>query len=516
MKEIKTKKGFIFIKNKDQDILRDIKEYFEDPTIFLKLNKQIAIGKIPSYRKDINNNNNKINDSNNNIKYIKGANANTDTGINLSTIPNYSINQKTINSKEDNSPNSNNNNIIMNTISGSKDNNNNNNNNNSKTNNIFDFKKQKAEKTNYYNYINTEQNLFNHKSVGVANKNLLNINKIYSITEDDKNNGKNKKSSKDNNNNKVIVLISNKNENLKNSEKFEEPKKIKKRRIAYGIKNTKRPLSVGIHYKYETSNEIIKTYTVGKSREEESKIKGTNDLMPNEVVDKIKIKYLTQEKKLKEKNAQFNNDKNISNYLCKKCNKKEENLLYNNIENFRIKKQLLDYLESKKNLSERLGNKLWYINLRRPDFLKSARGLFVNIGKDEKQIWEPVVDFPMNNVEIIKKAETPHKKDNNFENFLKIKHLYPRNLYNYTKKNIKIRNKMPNLNEMNDMVIKGKNMILAEKENFLNHDDKLTLTGHKYRVFKDPREFNIKYSQDCLYKLNSQYTGLPYHKNMNN
>jgi hypothetical protein len=92
----------------------------------------------------------------------------------------------------------------MNTISGSKDNNNNNNNNNSKTNNIFDFKKQKAEKTNYYNYINTEQNLFNHKSVGVANKNLLNINKIYSITEDDKNNGKNKKSSKDNNNNKIM------------------------------------------------------------------------------------------------------------------------------------------------------------------------------------------------------------------------------------------------------------------------------------------------------------------------
>ena len=232
--------------------------------------------------------------------------------------------------------------------------------------------------------------------------------------------------------------------------------------------------------------------------------------MPNEFVEKIKIKYLTQEKKLKEKNVQNTKDKNISIYLSKRCNKKEENLLYNNIENFRIKKQLLDYLESKKNLSERLGNKLWYIYLRRPDFIKKARGLFVSTGKEEKQIWEPVVDFPMNNVEIIKKVETPLKENNNFEKFLKIKHLYPVNLFNYNKKNIKIKSRMPNLNEMNNMVIKGKNMILAEKENFLNHDDKLTLTGHKYRVFKDPRESNLKYSQDCLYKLDYQYNGLPY------
>ena len=509
MKEIKTKKGFIFIKNKDQDILRDIKEYFEDPNIFLKLNKQIAIGKIPSNRKDLNNNDNIKSDSINNIKHIKATNINTETGINLSTIPNYSVNQRTINSKEENTQQGNN--KILNTISGSKDINNYNN--DLKMNNIIDIRKQKSSKTNYYNFIFAEQNPFNRKSfAAVNNNNLLNINKIYSTTENDNNNdnGKIKKFSK-NSNKKLTLLFSKKNENLKNSHNIEETKKIKKRRInTYGIKNTKRPLSVGIHYKYETSNEIIKTYTKGKSREEESKSKGTNNFMPNEVVDKIKIKYLTQEKKLKEKNVQNTKDKNISIYLSKRCNKKEENLLYNNIENFRIKKQLLDYLESKKNLSERLGNKLWYIYLRRPDFIKKARGLFVSTGKEEKQIWEPVVDFPMNNVEIIKKVETPLKENNNFEKFLKIKHLYPVNLFNYNKKNIKIKSRMPNLNEMNNMVIKGKNMILAEKENFLNYDDKLNLTGHKYRVFKDPRESNLKYSQDCLYKLDYQYNGLPY------
>ena len=36
MNEIKIRKGFKFIKSNDQDIIRDIKEYFEEPQIYLK------------------------------------------------------------------------------------------------------------------------------------------------------------------------------------------------------------------------------------------------------------------------------------------------------------------------------------------------------------------------------------------------------------------------------------------------------------------------------------------------
>ena len=69
---------------------------------------------------------------------------------------------------------------------------------------------------------------------------------------------------------------------------------------------------------------------------------------------------------------------------------------------------------------------------------------------------------------------------------------------------------MPNLTDMNDMVIKGRNIISLEKENFLDNDVKLNLTKHKYRVFKDPREDNLKYSHDCLYKLDYKFEGLPF------
>ena len=121
----------------------------------------------------------------------------------------------------------------------------------------------------------------------------------------------------------------------------------------------------------------------------------------------------------------------------------------------------------------------------------------------------------MKNVEIIKKAESPHK-ERNFEKFLKNKNLYPSILFNPNKKHINVNkmkkkdiNKMPNLTEMNDMVIKGKNMISFEKENFLNYDEQLNITSHKYRVFKDPREENLKYSKDFLYKFNYKYEGSP-------
>ena len=270
-------------------------------------------------------------------------------------------------------------------------------------------------------------------------------------------------------------------------------------------------MRANIHYKYKSSNEIIKCYILGKNREKKSKKNGTNCLIPKEVEEKIKKKYLTQEKKLKENIIHCYKDKNISSYLSKKCHKKEEDLLYNNIEDYRIKKQLLDYLENKKNLSEKLGNKLWYINLRRPDFLKKPRKLFLNIGKEENDIWAPLVEFPIKSIEIIKKTETPLKRNNTFEKFLKGKNLYPNNLFNPNKKEkYKDKTKMPNLNEINNMVIKGRNIILLEKHNFINNDEKLNLTGHKYRVFKDPRENNLKCSNDFLYKLDYQFEGQPY------
>ena len=499
MKEIKSKIGFKFIKNEDKDIISCIKEYFEEPSIFLKKNNQIGIGKSSIRQRNILINNiilskNPNKNSNTFLKSLKGINNNMETGINLSTIPNLSLNQKTCNSKEEIPIPINN----LNTITLSKEINNEEANSKLNKNNcLFDSKK---ENNNFLNNENNKEYPYNLKNIPIFN--IEKTSNIYSITEES-NNGKNKGKRFS------IHLLRKKNENEKKNKENLNKKNIIK--IQYPITNYKRPLSVNIHYQYKSKNEIINSFLLGKKREEESKSKGTNNFIPNEVEENIKREYLNQEKNIKENVIHSYRDKNISNYLSKKCNKKEAELLYNNIENYRIKKQLLENLENNKILSEKLGDKYWYVNLRRPIFLKEPRSLYLNIGKNEKNIWEPIVEFPMKNVEIIKKTETPHKENNNFEKFLKEKHLYPKNLFNPNKKYInKGKNKMPNLTEMNDMIVKGKNMILYEKENFLDDDKKLNLTGRKYRVFKDPRENNSKYSKDCLFILDYNYEGLPY------
>ena len=495
MIENKSKKGLKFVKNKDEDVLRDIKDYFQDPQIFLQKSNKIFIGKsslrsIDINYKDFSNNNNKKIEQNNNLKKsLKGININIDVDLNLSTIHNISkkLNSNTINiSKELINNDTNNSKMFMNT---KNDNNKNNND------NIIDIGKQ-----NPFNLKSNENN---------NNEKIKNI--------DENNNGKMNsfRFSKKLYRNKRLFLKSKEKKNKANT-KITDIKslKMKNNSLPSSI-NSKRPMSVGIHYQFKTSKEIVKSYEIGKNREEESKMRGTNYFIPKEVEEKTKLDYLIQEKRLKQNSEQMSKDKNISNYLSKKCHKKEENLLYNNIEDFRIKKQLLEYIENKKDLSEKLGNHYWYANLRRPDFITRPRELYLNIGKAEHEIWEPVVEFPMKNVEIIKKAEIPHK-ERNFEKFLKNNNLYPSVLFNPNNKNLNVNkmkkkdiNKMPNLTEMNDMVIKGKNMISFEKENFLNFDEQLNVTSHKYRVFKDPREENLKYSKDFLYKFNYKYEGSP-------
>ena len=166
----KSKKGIKFVKNKDEDILRDIKEYFQDPQLFLQKSNKIFIGKSSLRCMDINfkdftNISNKKLEQNNNLKKsLKGININTDVDLNLSTIQNISkkLNSNTINiSKELINNDTNNSKIFKNT---KNDNNNNNNN------IIIDINKQRPfnQKTN--ENINNEK----IKNIGESNNGKMN------------------------------------------------------------------------------------------------------------------------------------------------------------------------------------------------------------------------------------------------------------------------------------------------------------------------------------------------------
>ena len=260
--------------------------------------------------------------------------------------------------------------------------------------------------------------------------------------------------------------------------------------------NEKKPLSEGIHYEYKTVKEILNSFKEGKKREEKEIKKGTDNLIPKNIREKFKSQYLSQEKNLKRILFENEKDEIFLDYLAKKCRTKKKNLLFNNTENYRIKNQLNDYIENNKNLYEKFGNYCWYIALRRPNLNKKARGNYVNIGKRGKSLWEPIVDFPDNNLEIIKKTEKPY--ETNYEKFFKENYLWKhQNEKNKFKKNRRYR--LINLNDIKNFIIKGKNLISFERENFLKYsiDEK-----HKYKVFKDPMEENYKCSKNYVYKEN--------------
>ena len=380
MESKKPLKGFKFIKSNDDNIVRDIKEYFEEPKIYLKQINKIIIGKdlLKKYE-------NKINGINEENKKL----------IN---------NEKSVNNTNDNNTDKNN-----------------------------------------------DKSKLNHKITKISpNKNLTENNRFYSLTEG----------------------------------------------------NEKRPLSVGIHYEYKTPIEILNQYKECRIRENKEKLKGTNNLIPKNVIEAVRNQYINQEKRLKRNFFENEKDKLIIEHLSKKCKIKKEKLLYNSTDNYRIRNQFIDYIESNKNLYEKFGNYCWYMNLRRPKIMNESRGNYLNVGKIEKNIWEKVFDLPDKSFEVIMKTEKLCETKNDYEKFFKEKYIKQNR-----KINKKIRtNKLAELSDINNIKIKGKNMITFEKENFLKFENE----DHKYRVFKDPREKNKTYSKDFTYKTNYKYTFLKY------
>ena len=172
---MKTKKTFKFIKNYDEDIIKDIKDYFENPNIFLKKNKKIGIGK-ESLRQRTMNMTKNLNKKNENLQSFKGIIINCETGINLSSIPNLSQIQKTINKKDNSKEDSPQINNAINTINLSKEVNNNELN-NSKLYNDYLLESKKENDIDTIKSINYNINFKNRKRM-INNKN------IYCITEE--------------------------------------------------------------------------------------------------------------------------------------------------------------------------------------------------------------------------------------------------------------------------------------------------------------------------------------------
>jgi hypothetical protein len=234
-----------------------------------------------------------------------------------------------------------------------------------------------------------------------------------------------------------------------------------------------------IHYEFKTPKQIIEIFKKFKKDEGCEKI----NLFSKKIDDIYDKKYSLQEKYLNYNRREKKKLNYLSKYLSKKCEKKEENLLVNKIDEFNIKRQIVNYYYYQKLLSEKLGNNYWICNLRRPK--NDYKINYVNTGRNDKEPWEQIVDSGDSEIEIINNPSSQFHLDNTG-----------------SMKYLKYINNYPNLKSFSQIKIDGKNLFNQEYNNFINSIDNNNNKSIKYKLYKDPQEKKSKSIQELLFKEN--------------
>lgn len=495
------KKGFVLKKDNDIDDLRDIKEYFEDSNKYLTNFPKVKIGS-------------------NVFRTKKRKEIISSEGVNAP--------KKT--TQEDFLASSTNNQIMLGkniTLVNKSNNTKKNLKISSSQNNIFGTTDEKVTKKQLKVRPKSSLSVFsinNKKEKYIINKNNHTIKNHFETNKIQKNktdiittfntinNGKLTHREKGKNHYISSIEKTNNNENEKNN-------------------------NADIHYKYKSLQEMLEIFCKSKKREELFISKGTNDLIPKEVSDKVRKKFMHQEKILEKKMLHKNKSDFFSKYLSKKCDRKEENLLFNSIEDYRLKRQMIDYIDKIKPLRAKYGDNYWLFTLRRAEVQKNLRKNYVNIGTDEHENWVTVIDFPDKDLEIINNPEGLLKNKNNMitknnKNICLFRNNSAYEIKSHKKLNLKKKNNLiknseiydndvANVLKLNEMKIEGKNLVKKEFYKVFSASDididtinsRMEIVDGdkmgKLKVYKDPFEKKIKCINDFVCKENYDLKGKP-------
>ena len=237
----------------------------------------------------------------------------------------------------------------------------------------------------------------------------------------------------------------------------------------------------GIHYQVKSLGDVLNIFKKYKYLEEENKSKGKslvfgNKNMSNEIIKEIEKNFSEQEKVLYYQKKLRNDSAIFSKSLSKKIKRKENDLLYNKIEEFRLKRQLIDLMEKHKTAREKFGSNYWVANLRRPKTHKDIR--FVYSNTNDNLCPEMIIDYADKDIEFINDPSLKNNKK-----------------YKYLLKNINIFKKThkfnyPNFEKMTEIdIIKGKNILEQEFNEFKENQ---SINNNQFKLYKDPKELKKK------------------------
>ena len=244
--------------------------------------------------------------------------------------------------------------------------------------------------------------------------------------------------------------------------------------------NTNKPLlkNLNKYYIIKSSNEIIDLFNKYRNLSKNNK---DTDFISKKADDYAKNKYSMQEKFLINNQKIKLKNKKMSHFLSSKSGKKENSLMINGNNKYLMKRQLSNYLNHQKLLSEKFGNYYWLLNLRRSDKgQKDFKVNYINIGNDKHEIWERFYDPGNDDLELV-------VKNNSYENYINDKN-----------------KKFEFLKTFYGLKIEGKNLLEKEFSNFM---EEIKTISHnksdcKIKLYKDPNEEKDKNIRSIIFKEN--------------
>lgn len=247
------------------------------------------------------------------------------------------------------------------------------------------------------------------------------------------------------------------------------------------LENTNDGHEFGIHYQVKSLGDVLNIFKKYKYLEEENKSKGKslvfgNKNMSNEIIKEIGKNFSEQEKILYYQKKLRNDSAIFSKSLSRKIKRKENDLLYNKIEEFRLKRQLIDLMEKHKTAREIFGANYWVANLRRPKTHKDIRFVYSNTNDNLSP--DMIIDYADKDIEFINDPSLKNNKK-----------------YKYLLKNINIFKKThkfnyPNFEKMTEIdIIKGKNILEQEFNEFKENTN---INNTQFKLYKDPKELKKK------------------------
>ena len=119
------------------------------------------------------------------------------------------------------------------------------------------------------------------------------------------------------------------------------------------------------------------------SKKKETYLKYNNSDLPLN----MNMSLRSQEENILKEMQNKKDKERMEKLLLKKSRKNKEDLIFNKIDNYVYKKEIIKNVENKKVMSENLSRRDWILSLRRPIKLKGVRRSFINVNTDKYPFW---------------------------------------------------------------------------------------------------------------------------------